>query len=82
MAAALVEVAEGRIPQDRIALRELHREMLVWPFLEDQPSSTGSEQTQRQCAAVPRPGAGCIGGGRTNPHTSALPPPLLPEGGR
>ena len=41
MAAALQEVAEGRIPADRIALRELHREMTNWPFLEaDAPISS------------------------------------------
>ena len=34
VAAALVEVAEGRVPKDRVALRELHREMMEWPFLD------------------------------------------------
>jgi len=34
MAAALEVVAEGQVPRDRIALRELHREMVNWPFLE------------------------------------------------
>eukprot|EP00195_Chlamydomonas_chlamydogama_P008107 CAMPEP_0202901922 /NCGR_PEP_ID=MMETSP1392-20130828/15337_1 /ASSEMBLY_ACC=CAM_ASM_000868 /TAXON_ID=225041 /ORGANISM="Chlamydomonas chlamydogama, Strain SAG 11-48b" /LENGTH=268 /DNA_ID=CAMNT_0049588581 /DNA_START=39 /DNA_END=845 /DNA_ORIENTATION=+ len=34
MAAALTEVAEGRIPKDRIALRCLHEEITNWPFLE------------------------------------------------
>lgn len=34
MAEALAEVSEGRIPKDRIALRELHREMINWPFLD------------------------------------------------
>jgi hypothetical protein len=32
MAAALQEVAEGRIPKDRLALRELAREMIEWPY--------------------------------------------------
>lgn len=32
LAAALTEVAEGRIPKDRIALRELAREMAEWPY--------------------------------------------------
>lgn len=42
MADALEDVAEGRVPQDRIALRELHKEMLNWPFLNsDEPSTTG-----------------------------------------
>jgi hypothetical protein len=34
MAAALVEIGEGRIPNDRIALKCLHDEMVGWPFLE------------------------------------------------
>ncbi|KAK9802657.1 hypothetical protein WJX73_001358 [Symbiochloris irregularis] len=34
VAAALVEVTEGRVPKDRVALRELHREMMEWPFLD------------------------------------------------
>lgn len=42
MAEALAEVAEGRIPADRIALRELHREITSWPFLDaDEPGTTG-----------------------------------------
>ncbi len=35
MASALQDVAEGRIPRDRIALRELHKEIAQWPFLEE-----------------------------------------------
>jgi len=34
MAEALSEVSEGRVPRDRIALRELRNEMVNWPFLE------------------------------------------------
>ncbi|KAG2430231.1 hypothetical protein HXX76_010329 [Chlamydomonas incerta] len=34
MAQALIEVGEGRVPNDRIALKCLHDEMLGWPFLE------------------------------------------------
>lgn len=42
MADALAEVAEGRIPQDRIALRELHKEIISWPFVDaDAPSTNG-----------------------------------------
>lgn len=37
IAAALVEVAEGRIPKDRIALRELYREIMEWPFVDAAP---------------------------------------------
>ncbi|GIL88218.1 hypothetical protein Vretimale_14106 [Volvox reticuliferus] len=43
MAAALVDIGEGRIPNDRIALKCLHDEMLNWPFLEvggEQPASS------------------------------------------
>lgn len=45
MAAALVDVTEGRVPLDRIALRCLHDEIIEWPFLNDAtaavPSTTG-----------------------------------------
>lgn len=40
MAAALVDISEGRIPRDRVALQELHREMVNWPFLEEQGAPT------------------------------------------
>ncbi|KAK9816634.1 hypothetical protein WJX72_003086 [[Myrmecia] bisecta] len=33
MAIAFMEVVEGRIPRDRLALRELHKEMNSWPYL-------------------------------------------------
>lgn len=39
MADALAEVAEGKIPADRIALRELHKEMNSWPFLDTEESA-------------------------------------------
>ena len=39
MAAALMEVSEGRIPTDRIALRELCREITQWPALDDPNAS-------------------------------------------
>ena len=42
MAEALETVAEGKVPADRIALRELHREMINWPFVDaDEPGTTG-----------------------------------------
>ncbi len=44
MAAALMEVVDGRLPKDRIALRELYNEILGWPWLEadeDQTEGTG-----------------------------------------
>ena len=33
MAAALVDVSEGRIPKDRIALRALYTDLKEWPFV-------------------------------------------------
>jgi hypothetical protein len=33
VAAALADVAAGRVPRDRIALKELHGEVSAWPFL-------------------------------------------------
>lgn len=39
MATALMEVSEGRIPSDRIALRELWKEMSQWPALDEPPSA-------------------------------------------
>ena len=44
MAAALMEVVDGRIPKDRIALRELYNEIANWPWLdadEDQTEGSG-----------------------------------------
>jgi hypothetical protein len=42
IAAALMDVAEGKIPTDRIALRELHRELMSWPGLDpSEPGTTG-----------------------------------------
>ena len=33
IAAALGDITAGRIPADRLALKELHREMMEWPFI-------------------------------------------------
>lgn len=41
MALALMDVSEGRIPKDRIALRELTREMNEWPFADISGDSRG-----------------------------------------
>ena len=41
LALALMEVSEGRIPKDRIALRELTREMRDWPFADISGDSRG-----------------------------------------
>lgn len=50
LSAALTEVAEGRIPKDRLALRELAREMAEWPYADlsndsrlDQVKDDGAE---------------------------------------
>jgi hypothetical protein len=41
MAGALMEVSEGRIPADRIALRELWKEISQWPALDEPISEEG-----------------------------------------
>lgn len=44
MAATLMEVVDGRLPKDRIALRELYNEIIGWPWLdaeEDQTEGVG-----------------------------------------
>lgn len=48
MAAALMEVSEGRIPGDRIALRELWREINEWPAM-DEPSREQGGQARCRC---------------------------------
>lgn len=40
MAAVLMEVVDGRLPKDRIALRELYNEILGWPWLEAEEDQT------------------------------------------
>ncbi|KAL6764752.1 hypothetical protein V8C86DRAFT_1367203 [Haematococcus lacustris] len=61
MAAALLEVAEGRVPKDRIALKCLYEEIASWPFLEkpmnDVGTSSGSSSrsASRTEAPVPQP---------------------------
>lgn len=41
LAVALMDVSEGRIPKDRIALRELALEMAEWPFADISGDSRG-----------------------------------------
>ena len=43
MAAALMEVVDGRLPKDRIALRELYNEIVGWPWLEATEDQTEGE---------------------------------------
>ncbi|KAL3163117.1 hypothetical protein ABBQ32_009531 [Trebouxia sp. C0010 RCD-2024] len=40
MAAVLMEVVDGRLPKDRIALRELYNEIIGWPWLEAEDDQT------------------------------------------
>jgi hypothetical protein len=42
MAAALLEVAEGRVPRDRLALKCLLEDMQAWPFLQEEDASSSS----------------------------------------
>lgn len=49
MATALAEVAEGRVPRDRIALQCLHEEMMLWPFL-DTPAAEAASAGQGPAA--------------------------------
>jgi len=49
MAAALAEVAEGRIPKDRLALKCLYEDMSNWPYLnveqDSQPAPSSSSSS-------------------------------------
>lgn len=56
IAAALVDVSEGRLPKDRIALRELYREIMDWPFVEaapDEEEEAGSSNSSPYEAITP-----------------------------
>jgi hypothetical protein len=71
MAAALIEVAEGRVPKDRIALRCLHEEVAEWPFLDINTPLTGGFSTASaadkdvQPKTSPSDYAGLLKGGDT-----------------
>ena len=54
MALALEEVAAGKLPTDRIALRLLHGEMTNWPFLENDASVKPPDTVEIK---APPPGA-------------------------
>lgn len=43
MSAALLDVAEGRIPRDRLALKCLLEDMLSWPFLDADDAAAAAE---------------------------------------
>lgn len=70
MAEALVEIGEGRVPNDRIALKCLHEEMTQWPFLEVAADSAAASKEAEAPAAKPSAsdyaslmGGGCSGWG-------------------
>ncbi|KAL2650981.1 hypothetical protein R1flu_019109 [Riccia fluitans] len=52
MANALLEVYEGRLPQDRLVLRELAKEMLNWPNLEEEIAASRLPATSSPYAKV------------------------------
>eukprot|EP01025_Chloroclados_australasicus_P053030 TRINITY_DN6203_c0_g1_i1.p2 TRINITY_DN6203_c0_g1~~TRINITY_DN6203_c0_g1_i1.p2 ORF type:complete len:258 (-),score=33.43 TRINITY_DN6203_c0_g1_i1:214-987(-) len=45
MAAALQEVAEGRVPKDRVALKEVHSELINWPYLQEVQYQASQEES-------------------------------------
>jgi hypothetical protein len=66
IAAALVDVAAGKIPRDRLALKELHREMVEWPFIEAERKGSGG-------------GGGGAGGAEASTSTAYAPPDAAPS---
>lgn len=58
MAATLMEVVDGRLPKDRIALRELYNEILGWPWLEaDEDQTEGSGEAVANYEGITPTGA-------------------------
>ena len=51
MAAALDDVAGGRIPKDRVALKCLYEEMLAWPDLAEEAAAQQRAAAEQQAAA-------------------------------
>ena len=84
IAAALGEVAAGRVPRDRLALKELHREMTGWPFLEGEgKGGAGAPVPAAAAAAAPpspssSPYAAAVDGAKAPGWRSgqARPPPM------
>ncbi len=53
MAIALMEVAEGRLPRDRIALKCVWEDITAWPFLAvDTPNGSSSSDSKASAASV------------------------------
>lgn len=49
LAAALVEISEGKVPGDFRVLQELHREMTTWPGLDEDATPGVREVTSLPC---------------------------------
>lgn len=52
IANALMEVVGGRIPLDRIALKELHRELVAWPYLDSVEELQAEQQAESNYGGV------------------------------
>ena len=57
IAAALLEVTAGRIPLDRLALRELWREIKEWPYLNAVEELQAEQQAQADYEGITDTGA-------------------------
>ena len=57
IAAALLEVTAGRIPLDRLALRELWREIREWPYLNAAEELQAEQQAQADYEGITDTGA-------------------------
>ena len=73
MAAALEQVAAGQLPNDRIALRVLHAELINWPFLDSDEKS--AKYIRFEAKGAPLPSRHFI---RTPPLRCHIPFCLLP----
>jgi hypothetical protein len=75
--AALTDVTQGRVPADKLALRQLVKELQQWPYLENddmlrgsgpspyaEVTNTGASRQQRMAEAQAR--ASTAGGGRVD----------------
>ena len=79
MAAALMEVVDGRLPKDRIALRELCNEILGWPWLEaDEDQTEGTSEAVANYEGITPTGAPSNGLCRRKTERTVLPISALP----
>lgn len=58
MAAALLDVAEGRIPKDRLALKCLLEDMQSWPFLDADDAAAAADDAANSSASSSRASSG------------------------